>query len=208
MDDIWIAEGLHHWRVNPIPFGALTLLTRDSVFTTRTTTPQPPVLHYRGELGGSSAAVDTATALVGIDSPPLAFGSFGAPARRGRRSSHLVRVDARLAVQLTVKHVPGVADPLDQNAPWYLLIELSSPNPRQDLGTLLTAILEDAARRHIVDAMFATSMTPSQAMWKLRESVPEAQRRHGASLKHDVSVPVSALRAHRGRCGAGAPPRA
>jgi FAD/FMN-containing dehydrogenase len=30
-------------------------------------------------------------------------------------------------------------------------------------------------------------------MWKLRESVPEAQRRCGASLKHDVSVPVSAI---------------
>jgi FAD/FMN-containing dehydrogenase len=100
----------------------------------------------------------------------------------------------RLAVQLTVKHVPGVADPLDQNAPWYLLIELTSPNPRQDLGTLLTATLENAAAGGtIVDAMFATSMTQAQAMWKLRESVPEAQRRHGASLKHDVSVPVSAL---------------
>jgi D-lactate dehydrogenase (cytochrome) len=41
--------------------------------------------------------------------------------------------------------------------------------------------------------MFATSMAQAQAMWKLRESVPEAQRRHGASLKHDVSVPVSAI---------------
>jgi len=30
-------------------------------------------------------------------------------------------------------------------------------------------------------------------MWKLRESIPEAQRRHGASIKHDVSVPVSAI---------------
>jgi FAD/FMN-containing dehydrogenase len=30
-------------------------------------------------------------------------------------------------------------------------------------------------------------------MWKLRESIPEAQRRHGASLKHDVSVPVSEI---------------
>jgi FAD/FMN-containing dehydrogenase len=30
-------------------------------------------------------------------------------------------------------------------------------------------------------------------MWKLRESVPEAQRHHGASLKHDISVPVSAI---------------
>jgi D-lactate dehydrogenase (cytochrome) len=58
----------------------------------------------------------------------------------------------------------------------------------------LTATLEDAAAGGtIVDAMFATSMAQAQAMWKLRESVPEAQRRHGASLKHDVSVPVSAL---------------
>ena len=45
----------------------------------------------------------------------------------------------------------------------------------------------------IRDAMLATSIGQAQAMWKLRESVPEAQRRHGASLKHDVSVPVSAI---------------
>jgi D-lactate dehydrogenase (cytochrome) len=58
---------------------------------------------------------------------------------------------------------------------------------------LTTTLEEAAAGGTIVDAMFATSMTQAQAMWKLRESVPEAQRRHGASLKHDVSVPVSAL---------------
>jgi len=62
-----------------------------------------------------------------------------------------------MAVELTVKHIPGVADPLDQNAPWYLLIELTSPNPRQNLMTLLTAALEDAAAGGtIMDAMFAT----------------------------------------------------
>jgi FAD/FMN-containing dehydrogenase len=30
-------------------------------------------------------------------------------------------------------------------------------------------------------------------MWKLRESVPAAQTKHGASLKHDISVPLSAI---------------
>src|ERR1700722_6544010 len=137
---------------------------------------------------------DSATALVGIDSPPHALDLLARlrPAAGDQVTSF--ELMPRLAVQLTVKHVPGVADPLDQNAPWYLLIELTSPNPRQDLSTLLTATLEEAAAGGtIVDAMFATSMTQAQAMWKLRESVPEAQRRHGASLKHDVSVPVSAL---------------
>lgn len=137
---------------------------------------------------------DTATALVGIDSPPHALDLLARLRAAAGDQVTSFELMPRLAVQLTVEHVPGVADPLDQKAPWYLLIELSSPNPRQDLGALLTAALEDAAAAGtIVDAMFAASMAQAQAMWKLRESVPEAQRRHGASLKHDVSVPLSAL---------------
>ena len=93
-----------------------------------------------------------------------------------------------------MKHVPGVANPLDQGTAWYLLIELSSPNPRANLAALLADELQEAvARSTIKDAALATSLAQSQAMWKLRESVPEAQRHHGASLKHDVSVPVSCI---------------
>jgi len=137
---------------------------------------------------------DTATALVGIDSPQHALDLLARLRAAAGDQVTSFELMPRLAVELTVKHVPGVADPLGQNTPWYLLIELTSPNPRQDLNTLLTAALEDAAAAGvIVDAMFATSVAQAQAMWKLRESVPEAQRRHGASLKHDVSVPVSAI---------------
>jgi FAD/FMN-containing dehydrogenase len=100
----------------------------------------------------------------------------------------------RFAVALTVGHIPGVANPLDQGASWYVLAELTSPNPRQRLGESLgDALQEAAAGGVVVDASIATSIAQSQAMWKLRESVPEAQRRHGASLKHDISVPVSRI---------------
>jgi FAD/FMN-containing dehydrogenase len=137
---------------------------------------------------------DTATALVGIDSPQHALDLLARLRTATGDQVTSFELMPRLAVELTVRHVPGVADPLGQNTPWYLLIELTSPNPRQDLNPLLTAVLEEAAARGIiVDAMFATSMAQAEAMWKLRESVPEAQRRHGASLKHDVSVPVSAI---------------
>ena len=137
---------------------------------------------------------DTATALVGIDTPPHALDLLARLRTAAGDQVTTFELMPRLGVELTVQHVPGVANPLSQNAPWYLLIELSSPNPRQDLITLLTATLEDAATAgSIQDAMLATSLTQAQAMWKLRESVPEAQRRHGASLKHDVSVPVSAI---------------
>lgn len=139
-------------------------------------------------------SADTATALVGIDSPQRALDLLARLRTAAGDQVTSFELMPRLAVELTVKHVPNVANPLDQNSPWYLLIELSSPNPHQDLLTLLTATLEAAAERNaIVDAMLATSIAQAHAMWKLRESVPEAQRRHGASLKHDVSVPVSAI---------------
>jgi FAD/FMN-containing dehydrogenase len=137
---------------------------------------------------------DTATALVGIDSPRQALDLLAR--LRGAAGDQVTSFELmpRIAVQMTVQHVAGVANPLGFDTPWYLLIELSSPNPKQNLGALLTGALEDAAGAGVVkDAMPASSLAQAQAMWKLRESVPEAQRRHGASIKHDVSVPVSAI---------------
>jgi FAD/FMN-containing dehydrogenase len=139
-------------------------------------------------------AADTATALVGIDSPAHALELLNRLRNAAGEQISSFELMPRIAVEMTVKHVPGVASPLEFDSPWYLLIELGSANPHQNLTSLLTSELEDAAAAGTVkDAMLATSIAQTQAMWKLRESVPEAQRRHGASIKHDVSVPVSAI---------------
>ena len=137
---------------------------------------------------------DTATALVGIDSPRHALELLTRLRTAAGDQVTSFELMPRVAVEMTVKYVTGVANPLSFECPWYLLIELSSPNPDQNLTSLLTSQLEDAAAAGTVkDAMLAASLAQAQAMWKLRESVPEAQRRHGASIKHDVSVPVSAI---------------
>ena len=137
---------------------------------------------------------DTATALVGIDSPGHALELLGRLRTAAGDQVSSFELMPRIAVEMTVKYVPGVANPLEFNCPWYLLIELGSPNPQQHLSDLLTAELGEAAAAGVIkDAMPAASIAQAQAMWKLRESVPEAQRRHGASIKHDVSVPVSAI---------------
>jgi FAD/FMN-containing dehydrogenase len=137
---------------------------------------------------------DTATALVGIDSPADALTLLGRV--RGAAGDQVTTFELipRRAVELTVEHVPGVANPLSQGTEWYLLIEFTSPNPRQQLTELMTQELHQAAEAGTVrDALIAASLAQAKAMWKLRESVPEAQRHHGASLKHDVSVPISAV---------------
>jgi FAD/FMN-containing dehydrogenase len=137
---------------------------------------------------------DTATALAGLDSPRHALDLLARLRTAAGDQVTSFELIPRIAVEMTVKHVAGVANPLDFGCAWYLLIELSSPNPNQNLTALLTSELEEAVGAGAVkDAMLATSIAQAQAMWKLRESVPEAQRRHGASIKHDVSVPVSAI---------------
>jgi FAD/FMN-containing dehydrogenase len=139
-------------------------------------------------------AADTATALVGIDAPGQALELLARLRTAAGDQVTSFELIPRIGVEMTVKHVPGVANPLGFDCAWYLLIELSSPNPHQALNALLTAELENSATAGVIkDAMLATSLAQAQAMWKLRESVPEAQRRHGASIKHDVSVPVSAI---------------
>ncbi len=41
--------------------------------------------------------------------------------------------------------------------------------------------------------MTASSAAQRDALWRLRETIPEAQGREGASLKHDISVEPAKL---------------
>jgi FAD/FMN-containing dehydrogenase len=100
----------------------------------------------------------------------------------------------RVAVEFTVRHIPGVTDPLDRPFPAYVLCEVATPRQDAELRALLEQSLADGIERGLVlDATLAESIAQREALWKLRESVPEAQRHEGASIKHDVSVPVAAL---------------
>ena len=102
----------------------------------------------------------------------------------------------RIALDFTVRHVPGVNDPLGAPHPAYVLCEVGTarvdPQLRGIVEQALGAALQDGL---VQDAAFAESIAQRDALWKLRESVPEAQRHEGASIKHDVSVPVAALAA-------------
>src|SRR6202161_1592673 len=68
---------------------------------------------------------DTATALVGIAAPEQALALRARLRTAAGDQVTSFELMPRLAVELTVEHVPGVADPLEQNTSWYLLIELS-----------------------------------------------------------------------------------
>ena len=48
-------------------------------------------------------------------------------------------------------------------------------------------------RGEVLDATIAESRQQAVDMWKLRETIPEAQAIEGTGIKHDISVPVSAM---------------
>jgi FAD/FMN-containing dehydrogenase len=100
----------------------------------------------------------------------------------------------RIAVEFATRHIPGVGDPLDRPYEAYVLCEVSTARDDRGLRVLLESALERAlADGLVLDAVLAESLAQRDALWKLRESIPEAQRAEGASIKHDVSVPVAAL---------------
>jgi len=100
----------------------------------------------------------------------------------------------RIGIELTTRHIPGVSDPLPGDYSWYVLCELSSSRAAEPLDAVLEEALGAALERGtVLDAVVVRSERERAALWKLRESIPPAQRHEGASLKHDISLPVAAL---------------
>ncbi|MGH8262288.1 MAG: FAD-binding oxidoreductase [Steroidobacterales bacterium] len=100
----------------------------------------------------------------------------------------------RIGIELTARHIAGVTDPLGKAYSWYVLAELTSAQAGDDLNALLESALAGAMEKgQALDAVIATSLAQRDALWRIRETIPEAQTHHGASIKHDVSVPVARL---------------
>jgi FAD/FMN-containing dehydrogenase len=97
-------------------------------------------------------------------------------------------------LRLVLEHIPGTRDPLAEPHAWNVLIEVTGRRggtpASEGLETFLAAELE-AGR--IEDAFIAASEAQAESLWRLRDSIAEAERHSGPSVKHDISVPVSRL---------------
>jgi FAD/FMN-containing dehydrogenase len=99
----------------------------------------------------------------------------------------------RLGLQMVLAHISQTQDPLAAPSPWYVLTEAASSGEAQ-LQDIVEQCLAAATEDGIVtDAVIAASETQRAALWRLRESLSEAQKHEGGSIKHDVSVPIGAI---------------
>jgi len=98
------------------------------------------------------------------------------------------------ALAMVLRHIPGTRAPLDRAHDWNILIEATAPSGAPDPAEALTSHLAAAAGEGLIeDAVVAASEAQAEALWKLRETVAEAERADGPAAKHDIAVPVSAV---------------
>ena len=136
----------------------------------------------------------SATALAAVADPRAAVTLLARLRAASGDSVSSFELIPRIAIELTSAHIPGVRDPLEAPHAWYTLCELSSSRPAEPLEALLGDALGAAYEAGLVqDAVVARSERERAALWKIRETIPEAQRHEGPGLKHDISVPLSAL---------------
>ena len=139
------------------------------------------------------APAEQATALIGLGSPKAAVRLLRHLERTSGGLITSFELMPRIALDLVLRHIEGTRDPLNAPHPWYVLVELSSGAGEQLAQRLQTLLSDEVAGELVADAAIAQNEAQRAQLWRLRESISEAQKREGGSIKHDVSVPVSRI---------------
>ena len=137
------------------------------------------------------AIASRAVAWTGVESPQQALDllRFLEARTHAIEGFELVPEDS---LQLVLKHVPDTRAPLSGTHPWHALIETTTADSGVDASGELEPLLAAALQQGIIgDAVIAANEAQAEALWKLRDTISEAERSEGQTLAHDISVPVA-----------------
>jgi FAD/FMN-containing dehydrogenase len=91
---------------------------------------------------------------------------------------------SRACLEAVLAHGTDSRDPLGSPHPWYILAEFGDSGTTEDLHERIAQALDGH------EAVLAQSGEQARSLWRLRESIPEAQF---TNVKHDISVPISRI---------------
>lgn len=105
------------------------------------------------------------------------------------------------AIDLVSANNPESKNPLAGHEGDFGLMEIACFGDGQEVAAAIEAVFESAiARGNLGDAVIAQNESQRLALWRMRESIPAAERLAGGSVKHDISVPMGELCAFAERC--------
>ncbi|KAG6035946.1 hypothetical protein E4U19_004052 [Claviceps sp. Clav32 group G5] len=90
-----------------------------------------------------------------------------------------------------VHRVRGDAKPLENDYPFYCLIETSGSNSEHDYAKLEAFLEHVLSEEVIADGVVAQDATQSKTFWSWREGITECIGHWGGTYKYDVSIPLA-----------------
>lgn len=96
------------------------------------------------------------------------------------------------SLDLVKEYFPQLSNPMEENAPYTTLVEISDFESAEHAQELMENILENALENGIaIDAVIASNLSQAKHFWHMREHITLAQAENGANVKHDITIPVS-----------------
>ena len=139
------------------------------------------------------AVAERVVAWAGVDSPIRALDllRFLEARTTSIEGFELVPEDS---LQLVLKHIPDTRAPLSSNHEWHVLVEATTSDASNEIRAEVERLFAAALEQGIIgDAMIAANEAQAEALWKLRDTISEAERVEGQTLAHDISVPVGGM---------------
>lgn len=134
------------------------------------------------------------TALAAVETPDAALELLQLAQQRLSSSLTAFELMSDFCLSLVVRHYPALRKPFAELGAWCVLLESSDPISQEHAQDTFSQLMEEAFERGIiVEAAVATSIAQSDSLWNLRHHLGQAQTMEGDSIKHDISVPISAI---------------
>ncbi len=100
----------------------------------------------------------------------------------------------RIGIEYLLRHFPKYPDPLEDDHKWYALVEISSGRSIEEARQMCEEVFSaGVALECVADGVLATSIAQQKLFWQMREDLPNSQRPEGASIAHDISVPLDKI---------------
>ena len=132
-------------------------------------------------------------ALIGATDLPRLMQAFDQLRQRFDANLTAFELISPYAMQLVCGHL-RCAHPWAHTPNVYsALIELSQTHSDDDAQSCLMPLNELLEQHLIEQAIVADSLAQTEHLWRLREQISAAQKAVGKNVKHDVSVPISAI---------------
>ncbi len=96
-----------------------------------------------------------------------------------------------LGMEYVTTHIPNMRSPFSTSHPWYVLLDWEFDTDNGAAGFAENLLSQASEQGHIQDAVIAASQSQAEALSALRENLSAAQKPVGATIKHDITVPIS-----------------